>query len=204
MKSVRFLVLGILVTLPALGACSRTEVVRRPHEGHLITCDAGMKGCVGRAEKLCGDKGFTIVSGSSFTRMLGGESSSYRQATEVGSLEVRCGLIEIEEADSCRELPARTDASEPVAPASEQTAGAPMRVCVPGATQRCVGAGACDGGQVCLADGLAFGNCDCGSSTPAAPARSINPAPAVGPAAPSPAAPPTVPGAMPAPTPLAQ
>jgi hypothetical protein len=38
--------------------------------------------------------------------------------------------------------------------------------CVPGATQACVGAGACRGGQQCLADGAAFGPCDCGTSDP--------------------------------------
>ena len=32
----------------------------------------------------------------------------------------------------------------------------------PGATQTCVGPGACRGGQQCLADGTAFGPCDCG------------------------------------------
>ncbi len=172
MKSAQFLVLGMLPSLLALSACSRTEVAQAPHQGHLITCDAGMKGCVGKAEKLCGDKGYTIVSGSSFTHMLGGDSSSYRQATEVGTLEVRCGLVEVEEESVCRELPARTDSPASVpTPASGDSAGKPMRVCVPGATQRCVGAGACDGGQVCLADGQGFGDCDCGAKTPGAPGR---------------------------------
>jgi 2-aminobenzoate-CoA ligase len=41
--------------------------------------------------------------------------------------------------------------------------------CVPGATQTCVGPGACRGGQQCLADGAAFGPCDCGAPAPAAP-----------------------------------
>ena len=39
-------------------------------------------------------------------------------------------------------------------------------VCDPGSTQMCLGAGACEGAQVCVADGSGFGACDCGSSVP--------------------------------------
>jgi hypothetical protein len=37
------------------------------------------------------------------------------------------------------------------------------RVCRPGETQRCVGSGACEGGQACSAEGTGFGPCDCGN-----------------------------------------
>jgi hypothetical protein len=37
------------------------------------------------------------------------------------------------------------------------------QVCSPGATQLCFGPGACEGAQVCNDDGMAFGECDCGS-----------------------------------------
>ncbi len=40
----------------------------------------------------------------------------------------------------------------------------PERVCTPGETQACLGAGACNGAQACTADGLGFGACDCGGS----------------------------------------
>jgi len=36
------------------------------------------------------------------------------------------------------------------------------RVCAPGATQTCVGPGACSGGQQCLPDGSSWGACQCG------------------------------------------
>jgi len=36
------------------------------------------------------------------------------------------------------------------------------RACTPGASQACVGPGACQGGQVCTADGTGYGPCDCG------------------------------------------
>ena len=37
-----------------------------------------------------------------------------------------------------------------------------MAACAPGATQYCLGPGACAGAQVCSADGSGFGPCDCG------------------------------------------
>lgn len=36
--------------------------------------------------------------------------------------------------------------------------------CTPGATQACLGPGACEGAQMCLADGSGFGACDCGDT----------------------------------------
>jgi hypothetical protein len=46
----------------------------------------------------------------------------------------------------------------------------PPRACIPGATQACVGLGACAGGQACLPDGAGFGPCDCGPPGPSADA----------------------------------
>lgn len=40
----------------------------------------------------------------------------------------------------------------------------PGRACTPGATQACVGPGACQGGQFCTPDGMAFSSCDCGKA----------------------------------------
>ncbi|HEY2903636.1 MAG TPA: hypothetical protein VGL59_23835 [Polyangia bacterium] len=48
------------------------------------------------------------------------------------------------------------------------TLPATTQICAPGATQICVGPGACKGGQACLPDGSGFAPCDCGA-TPAPP-----------------------------------
>jgi hypothetical protein len=76
----------------------------------------------------------------------------------------------------------------------EPVDAAPPTVCVPNATQECVGAGACKGGQSCLPDGSGFSECDCGkkkktnpwdkpkSGTAPAPASTPAPAPAPAPA----------------------
>jgi hypothetical protein len=52
-------------------------------------------------------------------------------------------------------------------PASTPSAAvAPPRVCVPGATQACLGPGACSGAQACRDDASGYLPCDCGSAAP--------------------------------------
>jgi hypothetical protein len=52
-----------------------------------------------------------------------------------------------------------------------RTASAPSRAnarerwCIPGATQACLGPGACSGAQACLRDGSGYGPCDCGTTS---------------------------------------
>jgi hypothetical protein len=58
--------------------------------------------------------------------------------------------------------PPSPPSAPPVVEAPPADAEPPAGACVPGATQECVGAGACRGGQACLPDGSAFGPCDCG------------------------------------------
>lgn len=43
------------------------------------------------------------------------------------------------------------------------------RACFPGATQHCLGPGACRGAQACNKDGSAFSDCDCGTEPAATP-----------------------------------
>ena len=187
----------VAVALVWLIGCAKANVTVLPSGDTRIVCERGMKLCVSRADKLCGDDGYVVISGATKKKLLGGSSSSYREMSEVGELVVRCGsegaLPEQEEVPYVA-LPPRTD--EPVR----------AQTCVPGATQVCVGAGACQGGQVCSVDGSGFGACDCGSAPAAAP-RPAPPAPAPAPAkpvapAPSGTAPQPVPGSMPAADPL--
>ena len=57
----------------------------------------------------------------------------------------------------------------PAPPASAVAIAA--RVCIPGATQACLGPGACQGAQACRNDATGFLPCDCGAAErPAAPA----------------------------------
>jgi hypothetical protein len=56
--------------------------------------------------------------------------------------------------------PATTDGGTTAPPVS--TTPTTRAVCAPGATQECVGVGACKGGQQCRDDGTGWGQCDCG------------------------------------------
>jgi hypothetical protein len=170
-----------------------------------------MSSCIAKADKICGDDGYTIRSGVNRKHLLGGSSSSQRAMSEIAELTIVCGLEEAEEEEATFKLPPRTDAPVQEEGQASPTAEAPSAaVCTPGATQRCVGPGACDGGQVCLDDGSAFGPCDCGGgSAPAAPTSQPASAPDGGPTSlsPAPKGPPAttaVPGAAPAPEPLSK
>jgi hypothetical protein len=205
----------VALAFGALG-CASTQTTRYGRNGWRITCGENMSSCAGRADTVCGDKGYTVVGGGTQSTTLGG-STGYQTKTRMSELIVRCGEAGAEGSEESSEepvegtfkLPPRSDEAPAVAPAAPAPApaapvpaAAPKLSCVPGETQKCIGPGACEGGQACLADGSAFGACDCGGApgTPAAPAApesstwsSGGPAPT---AAPAPAA---TPGPTPAP-----
>lgn len=203
-----------LVVLGAVGCSANVKTALGPNGSHVITCGNGMAVCVSKADKICGEDGYTILEGVSRNKLLGGESSSYRARSEVGELTVRCGLPEEgeEEDPVVYKLPERTD--EPIV-VEEATLPAAGSVCTPGATLACVGPGACQGGQVCLESGSGYGPCDCGESRTKPSSERTN-APTTQPSSgPStvdekkgepPAAPslPVLPGSAPPPTPLGQ
>ncbi len=181
---------ALVVALGALG-CASTQATRLGDNGWRIECDEKMTDCAARADTSCGDKGYTVVGGGTHSSMLGG-STGYQSKTRSSELIIRCGEpsdAELEqhdrlaaqpvqhasdaasrEAENAALAPSPAPASAPAAAPPPAPAAAPSATqCVPGATQKCVGPGACDGGQSCNADGSGFGVCDCGG-TPAATA----------------------------------
>jgi peptidoglycan/xylan/chitin deacetylase (PgdA/CDA1 family) len=54
------------------------------------------------------------------------------------------------------------DADAPAGLDAERDVDVAAQLCIPGQSIACVGSGACQGGQVCNADGRAYGLCDCG------------------------------------------
>jgi len=187
----------ILTTTLTIVGCAKAGMTTMPDGSHRIVCERGMKVCISRADKVCGDDGYTIVSGTTKKHLLGGDGSSYREMAENAELIISCGDTPpppAAEETKYVALPPRTDQPVPGTAA-----------CVPGASQLCVGPAACQGGQVCLADGSGFGACDCGPSATPAPGTAPAPAPAPGsvtPAAPAAPSPKPVPGATPPAEPL--
>lgn len=199
----RFLAAFATLSLSALTlACGSVNTSRLPHGGFRISCEKGMEDCVSRADKLCSGKGYTILGGQNETEQLGGASSNYQTVKFVGELEIVCGKVEVA-APACKPISTEETVHRvgepapvaPVLPAPPTT----TRACVPGSTQTCVGAAACAGGQVCLADGSGYGACDCGTTTSSSAVAPVLP-PTAAPSPPSQK--PTVPGAAPPAEPL--
>jgi len=161
--------------LQASSACSPVTIpaARRADGGWHLRCGASLAGCVQRATDLCKDRGYVVIGGMSKKQVLGAELG-------VSQIEQRESELDIACADRRGDLPSVLSAQPavsaepaPAAPSAAAPGASAPRVgsCIPGATQRCVGAGACAGGQACLPDGSGFAACDCGtpSQTPHSP-----------------------------------
>jgi hypothetical protein len=131
--------------------------------------------CVGTIES-CRDKSLEVCAGSYTTVETTGSvvepkrvttapgpsttGPRYRRLKWVGKMVIACG-----------QPPPRADVAEQVdahsaTPAPATAPSTPKNVCTPGATQACLGPGACRGAQACTSDGRGYGVCDCGSLTP--------------------------------------
>lgn len=140
-----------------------------------LECKSSMAACASRAEDVCSDKGFVVLSGRSSRELYGPEGEQV--GADRAELLIRCGGEEEKSSSLPAQEPGwalkrKAGAGAPVASANR---GAAKQACVPGATQRCVGPGACEGGQICSADGLSFGPCDCGPEDAAETGRDGGP-----------------------------
>ncbi len=142
-----------------LVACGTTRAQRRVDGSYTIDCKS-QKSCLDRAAKLCGDTGYDIIGGRHDQKLYGVPGN--QKVVGKDQLYVRC------RADAMSDAPdpaagswklERSDAG------SSQAAPVRLRpaICRPGETQRCIGPGACQGGQACNRDGSAFEPCDCGT-----------------------------------------
>ena len=133
-----------------------------------VECIDQVDRCVRQASRVCGERDYEIVGGGKKTKVYGG-STGVQTASEVHTLFVHCaGAPERSSAPpEGAEPKAMADAETPApaAPREHEKPAAP--VCAPGSTQRCVGPGACQGGQSCKGDGSGFLPCDCGDRAPA-------------------------------------
>jgi hypothetical protein len=140
-----------IVGLVLLGACraGAFEQQRLADGSWQLTCRAPMDACVREIEKTCRDKRYRIVGGSSELRLR--DAPPYETEYPTSRIGFVCSGVEAPVVGA----PAAPDASDLVS-----------RMCGPGDTRICVGAGACSGGQTCKPDGSGFGPCDCGSTAP--------------------------------------
>jgi hypothetical protein len=179
--------LTLVTVIGALGCASLQNVDKKtlPDGSYELRCRTRLSLCLVEMQDSCSDAGYDVLD-------------AFEERKRVGPGTVETEIVRSHARIRCRKTTAVFGGApeEPAtAPVPTSTAPAlpapPPPVCQPGATQVCVGTGACQGGQQCLPDGSGFGACDCGSPAPA-PIPPENPAPP---------APTTSPGAAPAPVP---
>lgn len=162
--------LGLTLAFPLLlvmSACSGgpRPPAKQSDGSYDLSCRGRLTSCLKQAERVCGDKGYTVASARDVRELLGHKAGQSQIGVESSEATIVCGTAPKEE-------PIRLQRAEQLETELPATAPpAPRGACVPGATQACVGPAGCSGGQVCAADGARFETCDCGpaQAAPAAP-----------------------------------
>jgi hypothetical protein len=147
----------IALTASTLG-CATVPAVRTElgADGiYHLKCKTTLQVCLHQAEVLCHEERYAVLRAFDLHEYAGDSV----QPTESRSSEafVRCGAR-----GSWGDENKALMASPLLAPPSAPPAAPPARLCTPGASQACVGAAGCKGGQACAPDGNALGPCDCG------------------------------------------
>ncbi len=151
-NAARALGLGASALLLQAG-CDALRTVRPTPLGdqtYQVTCPKALAQCLTSLDPVCPD-GYTVVRAE--------EKRERRGPTP--------WVVETYSSDAvvrCRDQASVFSSAPPalVPPATPQPRP-PGPGCIPGASQACVGRGGCAGGQICTADGQAFGPCDCGT-----------------------------------------
>jgi hypothetical protein len=167
-----------LLGLLALSACSGATKsgLREVADGTWEIECGSLGSCAEQAERACRNRGYDIIGGYDSSVLYGHEAGESQVAVRKSQLVVVCRAAN---GDSRVPPASASPALPPRAPAPAASAAAKL-LCTPGATQRCVGKGACDGGQSCLPDGSGFGACECAEAAPPLPAASAAPASSAG------------------------
>jgi hypothetical protein len=139
------------IALLVMAGCSSPNVERQPIADGTwqIKCKFGLEQCVREADKVCPDPTYLISRGYSVRKLYGVEPGKTEIRTS--ELTLTCGRDAVDQAE------AKAQAADAGAPAMPRAS-----ICTPGATQSCLGPGACAGAQACRADGTGFMTCDCG------------------------------------------
>lgn len=144
----------------------RVSTVAGDRDTYRISCAHDIAPCRDKALEVCGgDYDVLEAAGAPVepprVSSAPGPSSTgsrYQRPGWVGSVVVACGHAK-ETATEPSVLPAPRTAT---APGTAQLR--PDQLCIPGATQICLGPGACRGAQACASDGRGYTACDCGKA----------------------------------------
>ena len=149
-----------IVPILTLLACGTTRAQRRVDGSYTIDCKS-QKSCLDRAAKLCSDAGYVIIGGRHDQKLYGVPGN--QKLVGKDQLFIRCrsdAMVDTPDPSLGSWKLERGDAG----PSNKvPSIGRSDTVCRPGETQRCIGTGACEGGQACREDGSGFTPCDCGA-----------------------------------------
>jgi hypothetical protein len=160
--AISLLALVVAASVACAGPAVTTE--RRDDGIFHLKCKTTLEICLAAADNACNHDRYVVLRAYDEHNLKGDTS----QPEDFRSSEafIRCGMRSAWGSENTTLL------QQPLCPAAAQaSSSAALRVCTPGATQACVGAAGCAGGQACAPDGTSFSTCDCGpSSAPPSPA----------------------------------
>jgi len=176
---------ALALSLVACAKPSNHAEQRLPDGTTVLECELSLRTCLAEAERVCRGESYTVLAANHVVRHYGADTGDSKVVLQSSSARVRC-LSRGAEPPSVTEdrraklgqgakasalpaprpktAPALQAQPKPVPRTAESSAPAKSVLCVPGASQACVGPGGCQGGQVCLADGSGLGACDCGAA----------------------------------------
>jgi hypothetical protein len=147
----------LLTSLAALSCAAPAFTSHRQDDGaYRLECKLPLPECLSHVDDICRGSPYDVVS-----------AHDHRRPVDIAVGNVQSQSWASDAVVRCTTTPALFNFSAPPPPAPPPPPK-PAPSCVPGATQACVGPGACTGGQACLPDGSGFGPCNCGAA--AAPA----------------------------------
>ena len=151
---------GLFVTV----ACAKPDVQINalPDGTRELTCRHTLPQCLSHVDDVCKGASYEVLYATDTQKIYGSPSSNEVESRTSQAIVHCLGPHQKARGD---QTPAGAVASAmPEAAAPVVATIPPPRLCVPGASQACVGVAGCTGGQVCLKDGTGFGDCDCGMS----------------------------------------
>jgi hypothetical protein len=169
----------IMMSGVALDGCAGTggtSVDRLGADRFALKCLGPLAQCLVQVDDLCQGTRYTVESASDTRDYLGPRGITEHEV-RTSEATIRCGTrgialfgadaahaARVDEAHAAGTTAAASGAASGPQTSPPASATDAKRACVPGATQTCVGPGACRGGQSCLSDGSGFSLCDCGGA----------------------------------------
>lgn len=172
-------VVALLAT--ALASCAYVRgaaTTERLPDGKVhLKCKTSLAQCLSYAEEACNGARYKVLGAVDQHDYLGSKSTVGEQEFRASEAIVECGrrgrsLFSDDDtklpplAGDCSARPAHEPKEDRKA---AKEAPPPPPVCVPGATQECVGPGACRGAQACLPNHSGYTACDCGTTPSSVP-----------------------------------